>query len=137
MSQQLETENLHLRNQLAELLTLAQQNQQTLQRYQAFDLQFIAATSFRDLIDTILHGFANAAGLHSVTLALLDPDHEIRRTLMALHIDLTEFPQLLFVQDNAELSFPFLPLSGPTLGTYAAHLHRPMFPLSAVPVLTQ
>lgn len=128
MSQQLVTENLRLRNQLAELLSHAQQNQQILQRYQAFDLQFIAATGFRDLISTIFHGFAKAAELDVVTLVLLDPDHDIRRILAELHIDLAEFPLLLFVQNEAELCLPSPPPSRAMLEKYVERQHRPMFP---------
>jgi two-component system cell cycle response regulator len=131
MSQQLVTENLRLRQQLADLLTHAQQNQQILERYQAFDLQFIAASGFRELIETIFRGFAPAAGLDMVTLILNDPDQEIRRILNALHIDLSEFPQLLFVKEDALPGWLSSSGHGPQLGEYAAHLHQPMFPRSA------
>lgn len=131
MSQQLVTENLRLRQQLAELLTHAKQNQQIFERYQAFDLQFIAANGFRELIETIFHGFAPAAGLDMVTLVLNDPDQEIRHILNALHIDLSEFPQLLFAEEDALPGLPPSSEHGPQLGDYAAHLHQSMFPRSA------
>lgn len=130
MSQQLVTENLRLRQQLAELLTHAKQNQQILERYQAFDLQFIAANGFRELIETIFHGFAPAAGLDMVTLILNDPDQEIRRILGALHIDLSEFPQLLFVEEDARTELQQSSAYAPQLGPYAAHQHQSTFPRS-------
>ena len=131
MSQQLVNENLQLRQQLAELLTHARQNQQILERYQAFDLQFIAANGFRELIETIFHGFAPAAGLDMVTLILNDPDQEIRRILNALHIDLNEYPQLLFAEEDTLPGLQPSSEHGPQLGDYAAHRHQSMFPQSA------
>lgn len=126
MSQPLVTENLHLRKHLAELLTRAQQNQQILQRHQAFDLQLIAATSFHDLIDTIFRRFANAAELDFVSLMLLDPEYDIRRILLDLHIDLDSFPQLMFVQEEA--AFGLLNSApAPALGPYIDSLHGSMF----------
>lgn len=128
MSKELIRENQELRSQLAQLLHQAQQNQEILLRHQSIDLQFIAAASFHELIDTILHRFAEAAALDLVTLALLDPDYEIRRILIDLDIDLSEWLQLLFLQD--ESGFAGLPdhLSKAALGAYSDQLHGPLFP---------
>jgi two-component system, cell cycle response regulator len=128
MSHQLVTENLRLRNQLAQLLEQAQQNQQILRRYQNFDLQFIGAGSFRELIDTVFHTFANSAGLDVVTMALLDPAYDIRRILVDLNINLNELPGLLFLQDETEFGELHHQLDAPVLGAYSEQLHGPMFP---------
>lgn len=133
MSQQLIKENQELRNQLAQLLQQAQHNQQILQRHQAFDLQLIAAASFRELIDTILYGFAKTAGLDVVTLSLLDPDYDIRRILVDLHVAPTEFPHLLFLQEESEFGELSSHLSKPVLDRYTEQLHGPMFPEPIAP----
>lgn len=128
MPQDLVTENLQLRAQLAELLQQAQRNQQILQRHQAFDLQFIGANGFQDLIDTILDAFARAAVLDVVTLSLLDPGYDIRRILVELDINPADFPQLLFLQDESEFGELSERLYAPVLGPYEEALHGPMFP---------
>jgi len=133
MSHELARENQRLRSQLAQLLHHAQQNQQILQRHHAFDLQFIAAESFRELIDTVLYRFAEAASLDIVTLALLDPDYEIRRILADLRISLSDLPQLLFLQEESEFGELAGKLSKPALSTYCEQLHGRLFPEPLVP----
>ncbi|GAB3540184.1 hypothetical protein GCM10027343_08810 [Noviherbaspirillum agri] len=133
MSHDLARENQRLRDQLAQLLHHAQQNQQILQRHQAFDLQFIAAESFRDLIDTVLYQFAKAASLDIATLVLLDPDYEIRRILADLRISLSDFPQLLFLQEESEFGELDGRLSKPTLDIYCEQFHGRLFPEPLAP----
>ncbi len=133
MSQELITENLHLRKQLSQLLHQAQQNQQILQRHQTFDLQFIAAGSFLELIDTVFQTFAKAASLDIVTLSLLDPDYDIRRILVELNVPLSELPQLVFLQDESELGELCDRLHRPVLGGYSEYLHGIMFPEPVAP----
>ncbi|TFW07916.1 sensor domain-containing diguanylate cyclase [Oxalobacteraceae bacterium OM1] len=128
MSHELAAENLRLRKQLEQLLETAEENQRILERYHAFDLQFIGAGSFRELIDALFLSFPEAARLDVVTLALLDPDYDIRRMLAELQINLAELPHLLFLEEATELGELLASLSRPVLGTYAQHLHGPMFP---------
>ncbi len=128
MSQDLMTENLHLRKQLSQLLHQAQQNQQILQRHQAIDLELIGAGSFLELIDTIFHAFAGSAGLDVATLLLLDPDYAIRRILVELNVHLSELPQLLFLQDESEIGELSAHLANPVLGIYSEQLHGLVFP---------
>jgi diguanylate cyclase (GGDEF)-like protein len=133
MTHELATENRRLRDQLAQLLAQAQRNQEILERHQAFDLQFIAASSFRELIDTVFHTFAKSASLDVVTLALLDPDYDIRRILVDLDIKLAELPHLLFLQDEAEFGELAHRLAAPVLGSYVEQMHGPLFPEPIVP----
>lgn len=131
MSQELATENQQLRSQLAQLLHQAKRNQEILLRHQAIDLQFISAAGFRELIDTILHRLAEAAALDTVTLVLLDPDFEIRRILIDLDIDLSEWLQLLFLQNESELAALPERLSKAALSSYSEQLHVQLFPGAA------
>ncbi|HJV81601.1 sensor domain-containing diguanylate cyclase [Noviherbaspirillum sp.] len=128
MSQELLAENLRLRKQLSQLLAQAKQNQQILQRHQTFDLQFIGAGSFLELIDTIFHSFASSASLDTLTLSLLDPEYAIRRILVELDVHLSEMPQLLFLQDESEFGELSTQLSGPVLGGYSEQFHGHVFP---------
>jgi diguanylate cyclase (GGDEF)-like protein len=133
MMQDLVNENRRLREQLAQLLAQAQQNQDILQRHQAFDLQFISADSFRELLHTVFHTFAKSAGLDVVTLSLLDPDYDIRRILVDLNIRLTEWPHLLFMQEESEFGELAERLARPVLGTYAEQLHGCLYPEPITP----
>jgi two-component system, cell cycle response regulator len=133
MSDELIAENLQLRDELAQLLEQAQQNQRILQRHQAFDLQLISAASFHELIDTLLHKFALTAALDIVSLSLFDPEYEIRRILLELNINPGEFPHLLFLQDESNRDALFDKFPRPALGNYDVRLHGTMFPKSVVP----
>jgi diguanylate cyclase (GGDEF)-like protein len=128
MQHDLAAENRLLRNQLAQLLRQAQENDEILRRYQSFDLQFISASTFQELIDTVFDRFARAADLDVVTLALLDPDYEIRRMLVDLNIRFSELPNLLFLQDESELGELADRLSAPELGPYAEQTDGVLFP---------
>ncbi|RJF99914.1 sensor domain-containing diguanylate cyclase [Noviherbaspirillum saxi] len=133
MTHDLVAENRRLREQLTQLLEQAQQNQQILLRHQAFDLQFISAGSLRELLDTVFTTFAQSAGLDVVTLALLDPDYDIRRILVDLNIQLATLPHLLFVQEEIEFGELAGRLSRPVLGAYSEELHGRVFPEPIAP----
>ncbi|WP_293778166.1 diguanylate cyclase [uncultured Oxalicibacterium sp.] len=126
MSSHLAEENARLQRQLSELLEQARRNQDIMQRYQAFDLKFIGANSFQELIDSVFDTLTEASELDVVTLALIDPEHEIRRILSDLRIDISDYPNLLFIEDNSDDTA--LPSRKPMLGAYNPLLHRRLFP---------
>ncbi|GIZ50857.1 GGDEF domain-containing protein [Noviherbaspirillum aridicola] len=128
MARDLVAENLRLQKQLAQLLEQAEHNQQILRRHQAFDLQFISAGSLRELLDALFHSFATAAALDTITLSLLDPEYEIRRMLADLGISQSSWPQLLFLEEEAEFGELAGRLSHPLLAAYREQLHGPMYP---------
>lgn len=128
MTHELAMENRRLRDQLAQFLEQAQRNQQILQRHQEFDLQFIAAGSFRELLDTVFRTFATSASLDVVTLSLLDPAYDIRRILVELGVNLSQLPHLFFLQDEFEFGDIAPRLSAPVLGQYVEQVHGRMFP---------
>jgi two-component system cell cycle response regulator len=128
MSNELFAENVQLRDQLADLLQQAHRNQQIMRRHQLLDLQFIGAGSFRELIDSIIHTFAESSELDVVTLALLDPEYAIRRILVDLDLDLAKTPNLLFLQSPQEFGELDGRLQEPVLGAYVEQIHGMMFP---------
>jgi two-component system cell cycle response regulator len=128
MALELVAENQRLRTQLTQLLEQAGHNQQILRRHQNFDLQCIGASSFRELLDSLFQTLAQGASLQLVTLSLLDPEYEIRRMLADLGIKLSAYPQLMFLQDEAEFGELSDRLSRPVLGAYSEQLHGAMFP---------
>lgn len=122
-----QSENLQLREQLALLIEQARLNEDIMRRHQEFDLTFISASGFRELIDSIFTALSTPSELDLVTLAMLDPGYEIRRILQDLHIDLSEFPNLLFFQDADQLGAPGH-LTRPALGPFRKPDHDILFP---------
>ena len=127
----LRTENQQLHRQLQELLLHARDNQQILQRHQAFDLRLISSYDFRELIETVSLAMPEAFSLQTVTLALVDEGNHIRDILEDLELDLDAFPNLIFLGssndalcDSSQQAFP----ATTTLGTFNPAIHKKLFP---------
>jgi two-component system cell cycle response regulator len=132
-SNPLTEENQRLQTQLTALLAEANRNQQIMRRHQLLDLQLIGATGFRELLDCIFSTLKASSELDAVTLALIDPEHEIRRSLADLGIQCSEFPHLLFLQQASTLG-PLAPLlTRPILGPYSSLTHAMLFPAPPAP----
>lgn len=132
MLNSLQIENRQLREQLALLLGQARANQQIMQRYQEFDLQFIGADTFRDLIDRVFNTLSASSELDVVTLTLFDPEHEIRGILQNLRVDLSSFPNLLFIESSQQLGWLHMRLQSPLLGRFHAGDYDKLIPKSAL-----
>ncbi len=132
MTNKLVSENSQLRSQLELLLEQAHRNQQIMQRYQAFDLKFIGANTFQELIDSVFDTLTEASELDVVTLALIDPDAEIRRILTDLRIDVSDYPNLIFIEQPNGIGDIAHPARKPSLGPYSALQHRRLFPDSVL-----
>jgi diguanylate cyclase (GGDEF)-like protein len=128
MTNPLVTENLQLRAQLNSLLEQAHRNQQIMERYQAFDLKFIGANTFQELINNVFDTLTEASELDVITLSLIDPDAEIRGILTDLRIDVTDYPNLLFVDQPTGTERAEHPARKPVLGPYSPVQHRRLFP---------
>jgi len=77
----LRAENLRLRQQLDDLLREARRNQETLGRFDVLERKVIAAPSLAALAQVLLVEFKTLFELDAITLALVDPHHEIARIL--------------------------------------------------------
>lgn len=128
MSNKLVTENLQLQTQLKLLLEQAHRNQQIMQRYQEFDLKFIGANTFQELIDSVFDTLTEASELDVVTLSLIDPDAEIRHILTDLRIDVSDYPNLIFVERQDGVDEITHPARKPSLGPHNTMHHRRLFP---------
>jgi len=133
MSHDLARENRQLREQLALLIANAQKNQEILQRHQHLDLQLISADTFQALSETLFTTFPRTAGLDVVTLCLLDAQYDIRRILVQLEMNLSEMPQLLFMQDETEFRELAGQLSKPVLGQYTEERFGMLYPEPLTP----
>jgi diguanylate cyclase (GGDEF)-like protein len=128
MPNTLADENRRLREDLLLLIEQARRNEEIMRRHQEFDLKFISAGSFRELIDSIFKTLKESSELDVVTLSLLDPGYDIRRILIDLNIKLNDFPNLLFFQEETELGELHKHLQKTLLGRYDQEQHGAMFP---------
>jgi two-component system, cell cycle response regulator len=132
MTNKLVSENSQLRSQLQLLLEQAHRNQQIMQRYQELDLKFIGANTFQELIDSVFDTLTEASELDVVTLTLIDPDAEIRRILTDLRIDVSDYPNLIFIEQQNGIDDPAHPSRKASLGPYNTLPHRRLFPASVL-----
>jgi diguanylate cyclase (GGDEF)-like protein len=128
MSNPLQAENLLLRRELNQLLEQARRNEEIMRRHNRLDLQFIGASSFQELIETVFKTLPASSELDVVTLALLDPQYDIRRILADLRIALSDFPHLLFFQEAEELGDIHVNLRKAELGVYSQQRHGALYP---------
>jgi len=77
----LQAENLRLRQQLDDLLREARRNQATQSRFDVLERKVIAAPSLAALVQVLLVEFKSLFELEAITLALVDPHHELARIL--------------------------------------------------------
>ncbi|MCA3238331.1 MAG: DUF484 family protein [Curvibacter sp.] len=79
----LQAENLRLRERLDALIAEARLNENKLRRFDRLERQVIGAPSLMALVRTLLVDYPSLFALDAVTLALLDPDHEVEHLLAA------------------------------------------------------
>jgi two-component system cell cycle response regulator len=125
MDSQLALENDDLRARMAYLLEQAERNHAIMCRHQAFDLEIVGASTFPELVGTILGQLPVIANLDAVTLALLDPDADIVTVMARLGVEFETLPNLHFRDSTSALG-----LAGmlPRLGSYSPQEHGAMFP---------
>jgi len=133
MPNDLAAENLRLREQLTTLLEQARRNHKIMRRNQMFDLKFVGASSFEELITSIFDALRDSSELDVVTLVLIDHQYYVRRILADLDIKISDFPNLLFIQNEKELGPLCGHLEKPLLGRYNEQRHRSMFPEHLTP----
>ncbi len=124
---ELQHENQALRARLDSLLELAHRNQSIMARHQSFDLKIIGANSFRELITNIFSALAITSELDVVSLVLFDKLGDLQQMLCDLKIDLNEFPHLVFLRHEVELSQPETALRKPQLGLYQSLAYSSYF----------
>jgi two-component system cell cycle response regulator len=129
----LPAENRELRQQLATLVAQARLNEQVMRRFQDAELRMLGVSSFRELLQYVLQEMKAAFDLDVVTLALIDPEYEVRRMLVDLGIPAAEFPGLMCLENPTR----FHRLCGtslmPVLGQYNVASRAHFFPRDTPP----
>jgi len=116
------------RRKLEEFLAEARRNENTLRRFQQLELRLMACESLADLLQELIYANRQAFEWDVVTLALHDPVYDYRRQLQQADVNaMTDFPDLLFVNDTHLLLLPFGRVISPLLGRYDKQVHGALF----------
>jgi diguanylate cyclase (GGDEF)-like protein len=124
----LQGEIRELRGRIAALMEEASNNEKLLRRSQERELELLKAENMAQLFEAICKGLKTSYGLESVTLLLLDPQHEIRHLLIADQVSVEDFPQVLFTDSLAGMAPQFNSFHRPWLGPYMGCDHQLLFP---------
>lgn len=124
----LEAEIRELRSRIATLVEEAATNERLLKRSQERELDLLKAENLPQLFQTVCHGLKESYGLQAVTLVLVDPQHEIRHLLVAEHVRLEDFPEVLLADSLAGMAPQFNAFHRPWLGPYMGCDHQLLFP---------
>ncbi len=131
---ELMAENDLLRARMDSLMAQAERNHAIMCRHQAFDLAIVGSGSFPELIGTIFRTLPVISELDIVTLSLVDVDTDIHTVMRKLGVNFSEFPNLVFVDTDAELGFEqvrsavFQVWPEPWLGPFDPAAHALAFP---------
>jgi diguanylate cyclase (GGDEF)-like protein len=124
----LEGEIRELRGRIATLVDEAATNEKLLKRSQERELELLKAENIAQLFEAICNGLKSSYALESVTLLLWDPQHEIRHLLIADHMSIEDFPNVLFADSVVGMAPQFNSFHRPWLGPYMGCDHQLLFP---------
>jgi diguanylate cyclase (GGDEF)-like protein len=126
-------ELIDLRRRLATLTQEARKNEEAWKRAQRREMELLEADTLAGLLDTLTNGLRESYRLSAATLALADPNHEIRHLLMAQGQPLTQFPHVLFVDSLHALAPQLGAGRRPWLGVFVRSDHALLFPANTQP----
>ncbi len=124
----LEAQNRSLHRRLKVMMRWAEENEERMRRFQAQELMLLGVNSLYELLLMLIHETRVKFRLQTITLVLLDRDHEIRHLLQHLGVQAAELPQLLFVDDAAALEELFNDQRQPTLQGCTPQFAQRLFP---------
>ena len=116
-----------LRAQVRSLLEQATINEEKSRRGHERELALIRAESLAELFVEATGGLAASSALESVTLALEDPNHELRHLLIGVGENAEDFPAVVFTDSLAGLAPVVSQLTRPWLGAYVRADHGLLF----------
>ncbi len=126
----LHAQNTSLRQKLDQFMSEARRNERKLRRFERLELQLIGLNSLFDLGKTLLYPEKNDFQWDSVSLVLIDPEHELRRMLEDEGARLDEHPSLIFVSSLGQLDSSYPHSFFPSVGRYRPARHKSLFPQS-------
>ena len=119
-----EEANAALRARFQTLLDQVARNEALFRKTQALELELLRATSLAALFERTIDGLREAYALDSVTLNVLDPQHELRHIVAAEKCSSTVLAQVQFLDSITKLAPQLATATQPWLGPYQAEAHR-------------
>jgi len=116
-----------LNRKLETLLNEARRNEQTLKKFQAFELSLMNSASFEKLLENLLHTHRERLDWDLVTLALVDSEYEIRTLLERTDIDPALREDILFLTQDKALTTLYGHSKAPILCNYSPQQHAILF----------
>ena len=120
----LHEQNASLRQKLDHFMLEARRNEQKLRRFERLELQLISLSSLYDLVKTLIYPDKTDFQWDSVSLVLIDPEHELRHMLEGEGARLDEHPSLIFVSSLNELDSDYPYSFFPNMGRYRSSRHK-------------
>ena len=116
-----------LHSLLDTLLNDAVDNDATLKKFQAFELELMNSSSLNNLLELLLKDSLLELGWETVTLTLVDPEYEIQRHLERSGSEFSECPELNFIDTNEELENIYKQKLFPIFESYNDDAHHLLF----------
>jgi len=126
-------EVMELRRSLARLKSDARKNDEAWRRGQTTEIQLLEAESLSALLGRLSTGLRDTYKLNDATLAVADPQHEIRRLLQDQHAHAEQYSRVSFVDDVHALAPRIFSSGRPWLGAFDEADHGELFPGPAAP----
>jgi len=123
----LQRENQLLKRRLAAFSKEAANNDVLLKRSLEREMNLLEAVSLDELLHLLVHGLADSYGLESVSLALCDPDHNIRHLLPSEGAAKNNMKGVIFIDSLDNLPPRLASFTQPWLGPYRCEDHRSIF----------
>lgn len=121
-------EVIELRRRIAALRDEAKRNEDAWKRSQEREMALLDAATLGVLLDRLTTGLRQSYRLSATTLALADPEHEIRHLLLAQGEHPDQYAQVLFVDSVPAVAPHFATGRRPWLGRFARADHGLLFP---------
>jgi diguanylate cyclase (GGDEF)-like protein len=122
-----------LQQRLDTILEQARQNEQTLRKFQSFELSLLASASLVHLFKQLVHDSRGKLGCDVVTLMVFDPEFEIQRLLEQSGEPAADYPGIIFVSDRGSLAQLYGDSRAPLISPFDSSKHQALFPASSSP----
>ena len=123
-----------LQQRLDTILDQARQNEQTLRKFQSFELNLLTSSSLAHLFRQLIHDSRGKFGWDVVTLMLFDPEFEVQRLLEQGGEVKADHPEVLFVADMDPLTQLYGDSRAPLISAYCPEKHHALFPGNSSPL---
>src|SRR5690349_18586849 len=123
-----QTENRELRARIATLTEEAANNERLLKKSQERELELLKTESLSQLFDVLCKQQPQSYRLDATTIALWDPQHEIRHLLIGDNVRIDEYSGVIFTDSVVSMAPQCATFQKPWLGPYMGADHQLLFP---------